>query len=127
MMLSVKPIKTEKDYEAALEEIDRLFDAKPGTSEGDHLEVLTTLVEVYENQHYSIPAPDPVEAIKYFLESRGLTRKDLESYLGSRARVSEILNHKRPLSLDMIRRLNQGLGIPADILIQPYDMLQRAS
>jgi HTH-type transcriptional regulator / antitoxin HigA len=127
MIIEVKPIKTEKDYEYALAEIERMFDAKPGTPDGDHLEILTTLVEAYENQHYTIPLPDPVEAIKYFLDSRGLTRKDLELYLGSRARVSEILNRKRPLSLEMIRRLHQGLGIPADVLIQPYEMLQQAS
>jgi HTH-type transcriptional regulator/antitoxin HigA len=127
MIIEVKPIKTEKDYEYALAEIERMVDAKPGTPDGDHLEILTTLVEAYENQHYTIPLPDPVEAIKYFLDSRGLTRKDLELYLGSRARVSEILNRKRPLSLEMIRRLHQGLGIPADVLIQPYEMLQQAS
>ena len=127
MIIEVKPIKTEKDYEDALAEIERLFDAKPGTLDGDHLEILTTLVEAYENQHYAIPLPDPVEAIKYFLESRGLTRRNLELYLGNRARVSEILNRKRPLSLQMIRRLHTGLGIPADVLIQPYEMLKQAS
>ncbi len=127
MKIEVKPIKTEKDYENALAEIERLFDAKLGTVEADRLEILTTLVEAYENQHYSIPLPDPVEAIKYYLESRGLTRRDLEIYLGSRARVSEILNRKRPLSLEMIRRLHDGLGIPAEVLIQPYEMIQQAS
>ena len=119
MIIEVKPIKTEKDYEDALAEIERLFDARPGTADGDRLEILTTLVEAYENQNYAIPLPDPVEAIEYFLESRGLSRKDLELYLGSRARVSEILNRKRPLSLEMIRRLHDGLGIPAEVLIQP--------
>jgi HTH-type transcriptional regulator/antitoxin HigA len=127
MILKIKPIKTEKDYEGALTEIEQLFDAPPDTVEADRLEILTTLVEDYENKHFSIPIPDPVEAIKYYLESRGLSRKDLESYLGSRARVSEILNRKRPLSLDMIRRLHDGLGIPAEVLIQPYEMLQEAS
>jgi HTH-type transcriptional regulator / antitoxin HigA len=120
MKIEVKPIRTENDYEDALAEIERLFDAKPGTIEADRLEILTTLVEAYENQHYAIPLPDPVEAIKYYLESRGLTRRDLEIYMGSRARVSEILNRKRPLSLEMIRRLHAGLGMPAEILIQPY-------
>ena len=127
MKIEVKPIKTGKDYEDALAEIEQLFDAKPGTIEADRLEILTTLVEAYEDKHYSIPLPDPVEAIKYFLESRGLTRRDLELYLGSRARVSEILNRKRPLSLEMIRRLNNGLGIPAEVLIQPYETLQKAA
>jgi HTH-type transcriptional regulator / antitoxin HigA len=127
MMIEVKPIKTEADYDKVLAEIEQLFEAKPGTPEADRLEILTTLVEVYENRHYAIPLPDPVEAIYYYLESRGLSRRDLELYLGSRARVSEILNRKRPLSLDMIRRLHTGLGIPAEVLIQPYEMLQQAA
>ncbi len=127
MKLEIKPIKTEKDYEEALAEIERLFDARPGTIEADRLEILTTLVEAYENRHYPIPLPDPVEAIKYFLESRGLTRRDLEMYLGGRSRVSEIMNRKRSLSLEMIRRLHDGLGIPAEVLIQPYERLQQAA
>lgn len=127
MKIEIKPIRTENDYEDTLAEIERLFAAKPGTIEADRLEILTALVEAYENQHYAIPLPDPVEAIKYYLESRGLTRRDLELYLGSRARVSEILNRKRPLSLEMIRRLHDGLGIPAEVLIQPYEMIQQAS
>jgi HTH-type transcriptional regulator/antitoxin HigA len=127
MKIEVKPIKTEADYEIALAEIEQLFEAKPGTPEADRLEILTTLVEGYENHHYPIPLPDPVEAILYYLESRGLTRRDLEFYLGSRARVSEILNRKRPLSLEMIRRLHHGLGIPAEVLIQPYEIAQSAA
>ncbi len=127
MKIEIKPIKTENDYEDALAEIEQLFDAEPGTVKAERLEILTTLVEAYENQHYAIPLPDPVEAIKYFLESRGLTRRDLELYLGSRGRVSEVLNRKRPLSLEMIRRLHNGLGIPAEVLIQPYEMVQQAS
>jgi HTH-type transcriptional regulator / antitoxin HigA len=127
MKIEVKPIKTEKDYEDALVEIEQLFEAKPETMEGDRLEILTALVEAYENRHYTIPLPDPVEAIKYYLESRGLTRRDLELYLGSRARVSEVLNRKRPLSLEMIRRLHDGLGMPAEVLIQSYEMIQQAS
>jgi HTH-type transcriptional regulator/antitoxin HigA len=87
----------------------------------DRLEVLATLVEVYEDRHYNIPLPDPVEAILYHLESRGLNRRDLEPFIGSRARVSEILNRRRSLSLDMIRKLSSGLGISAEVLIQPYD------
>ena len=118
--MEIRPIKTDADYEAALAEIERLFDASPGTPEGDRLELLTTLVEAYEDKHYDIPAPDPVEAILYHMESRGLTRKDLEPHVGSRARVSEILNRKRPLTLNMIRKLYTGLGISADVLIIPY-------
>jgi HTH-type transcriptional regulator/antitoxin HigA len=116
----IRPIKTEADYQSALREIEKLFGAEPGTSEGDRLEVLATLVEAYEDEHYDIPAPDPVEAIYYFMESRGLTRAELEPYIGSRARVSEILNRKRPLTLSMIQRLNTELGIPAEILVKPY-------
>jgi len=118
--MNIKPIKTKADYEAALKEIERLFEAEPGTPQGDRLEVLTTLVEAYENKHFAIPAPDPIEAIQYFMESRDLSRRDLEPYLGSRARVSEVLNRKRPLSLEMIRELNEGLGIPAEVLIKRY-------
>ena len=121
--MQIKPIKTEKDYNNALKEIERLFDSEPGTPNGDHLEVLSTLVEAYEDEHYPIPAPDPVEAINYFMESRGLTRTDIEPYIGSRARVSEILNRKRPLTLTMIQRLHTELGIPAEILVQPYKIL----
>jgi HTH-type transcriptional regulator/antitoxin HigA len=127
MLVKIKPIKSETDYDEMLLEIEKLFDAQPGTPEADHLEILTSLVESYENQHYAIPLPDPVEAIKYFLESRGLSRKDLERYLGSRARVSEIMNRKRPLSLEMIRQLNRNLGIPAEVLIQSYDLYKPAS
>ena len=118
--MEIRPIKTEADYQAVLDEIESLFDAEPGTPEGDRLEVLTTLVEAYEDRHYSLPMPDPIAAIEYHMESRGLSRRDLEPYLGSRARVSEILNRRRPLSMEMIRRLHTGLGIPAEVLIQPY-------
>src|SRR5919199_2955628 len=124
--MNIKPIKTEADYQAALAEIERLFDALPGTPEGDQLNVWTTLVEHYEARHHPIPFPDPIEAITYHMESRGLSRRDLEPYLGSRARVAEVLNRKRPLSLDMIRRLHTGLGIAAEILIQPYALATRA-
>jgi HTH-type transcriptional regulator/antitoxin HigA len=124
--VDIKPIKTEADYQAALAEIEQLFEARPGTQEGDRLDVLATLVEAYEEQYYQLPLPDPVEAILYHMDSRGLSRRDLEPYLGSRARVSEILNRRRPLSLDMIRRLSQGLGMPAEVLIQPYECKQAA-
>lgn len=118
--MDIKPIKTNSDYEAALKEIERLFNAEPGTPDADRLEVISTLVEAYEEEHYSIPLPDPIEMIIYTMESRGLNRADLEPYIGSRARVSEVLNRKRPLSLTMIQRLNTGLGIPAETLIAPY-------
>ena len=118
--MDIKPIRTEADYRAALVEIERLFDATPGTPKGDRLEVWITLVQAYEAQHYPIPQPDPVEAILYHMESRGLSRSDLEPYLGSRARVAEVLNRKRTLSIEMIRRLHTGLGIAAAVLIQPY-------
>ena len=124
--MDIRPIHTDAEYEAALAEIERLFDAAPNTPEGDRLEVFATLVEAYEEQHYSIPAPEPIEAIKYHMESRGLCRRDLEPYLGSRARVAEVLNRKRPLSLEMIRRLHTGLGIAAEILIQPYPLATSA-
>jgi HTH-type transcriptional regulator/antitoxin HigA len=125
--MDIRPIRTEADYQAALAEIERLFDAQPDTPNGDRLDVLTTLVDVYEADHEPIVAPDPIEAIGYYLESRGLTRRDLEPYIGSRARVSEVLNRKRGLTLEMIRRLHTGLGIPAEVLIQPYRMTQAAA
>jgi len=124
--MEIRPIKTKADYEAALKEIEQLFQAEQGTPEGDRLEVLTTLVEAYEDQHYNLPLPDPIDAILYHMESRGLLRRDLEPYIGSRARVSEILNRKRSLSLDMIRRLSRGLGISAEVLIQTYESKQAA-
>lgn len=120
--MEIRPIKTEKDYLATLAEVERLFDAVPDTPEGDRLEVLTTLLEAYEKNHYVIPSPDPVETIKYWMESRGITRQDLEPLLGSRARVSEIFNHKRGLTLTMIRNLHDKLGIPAEALIQPVNL-----
>jgi HTH-type transcriptional regulator/antitoxin HigA len=115
--MDIKPIRTEADYEAALKEIEKLWGTEPGTPDGDRFEVLFTLVEAYEDQHYEILPPDPVEAIKYYMESRGLERKDLEPFIGTSGRVSEILSHKRPLTLNMIRKLNKGLGIPAEVLI----------
>jgi HTH-type transcriptional regulator/antitoxin HigA len=120
--MEIRPIKTTEDYQAALEEIERLFDAAPDTPEGDRLEVLVTLVEAYERRHHGIPLPDPIEAIEYHMESRGLSRRDLEPHIGSRARVSEILNRRRPLTLRMIRNLEDGLGIPAEILIQRCEL-----
>lgn len=120
--MDIRPIKNETDYEAALAEIERLWDAPDGSPEGDKLDILATLVENYEEKHYPIPPPDPIEAIIHYMESQNLTRRDLEPYIGSRARVSEILNRKRALSLKMIRNLQTGLGISADILVQPYQL-----
>lgn len=125
--MDIRPIKTENDYKAALKEVEHLFNAAPNSPEGDRLEVLTTLVEAYEEKHYPIPLPDPVEAILYFIESRGLSRRDLEPFIGSRARVSEVLNRKRPLTIGMIRKLHSGLGIPAEVLIQPYSAEESAA
>ncbi len=121
-LMGIRPIKSEADYEAALAEVDGLMDAPADTPAADRLDVLVTLIEAYEAKHYSIPAPHPIAAIEYYMESRGLTRRDLEQYLGTRARVSEILNRKRHLTLDMIRRLHAGTGIPAEVLIQPYEL-----
>jgi HTH-type transcriptional regulator/antitoxin HigA len=121
--MDVKPIRNEQDYECCLAEIEHLFDAEPHTPDGDRLEVLTILVEDYESQHHDVPLPDPIEALEYYIESRGLVRRDLEPYIGTRARVSEILNRRRPLTLRMIQKLQAGLGIPAEILIQPYELV----
>lgn len=121
-MAGLHPIRTEKDYEAALKEIERLMDLdpEPGSPLMDRLELLAILVEDYEGKHHPIPAPDdPVEVLLFYMEKNGLSRKDLETYLGNRARVSDVLNRKRSLSLAMIRRLSAGLGIPADLLIAP--------
>jgi HTH-type transcriptional regulator/antitoxin HigA len=116
--MNVKPIKDESDYDAALAEIDGLMDARPNTPEGDRLDVLVTLVEAYEEKHWRVNPPDPIEAIKLRMQQRGLTRRDLEKVLGSKSRVSEIMNRKRPLTMEMIRRLHKRLGIPAESLIQ---------
>jgi HTH-type transcriptional regulator / antitoxin HigA len=116
--MDVKPIRSEADYQAALKEVERLWGTEPGTQDGDLFEVLFTLVEAYEEQHYPILPPDPIEAIKYYMDSRGLDRRDLERYIGPSGRVSEVLSRKRPLTLAMIRKLNAGLGIPAEVLIQ---------
>ena len=116
--MEIKPIRTEMDYQAALKEIESLLDSQLGSPEGDRLDILVTLVEAYEARHFPIPEPDdPVAVLEYYLESRGLTRTDLIPYLGSKERVSEVLNRKRGISLAMIRRLHNGLGIPTDLLI----------
>src|SRR5438132_8983343 len=116
MKHDIKPIRTKKDYEAALAEVERLWGAKSGTPDGDRLDILATLIEAYEAKHYPMDPPDPIEAIKFRMEQQGLTRKDLERVLGSRTRVSEVLNRKRGLSIDMIRKLHDKLQIPAEVL-----------
>jgi HTH-type transcriptional regulator / antitoxin HigA len=119
-MKNIKLIKTEEDYSLALKEIDSLFDEEPDTEKGDELELLVTLVEIYEKEHFPISNPSPIEAIKFRMDQMNLTPKDLIQYIGSKSKVSEVLSGKRTLSLTMIRRLNEGLGIPAEVLIQPY-------
>ncbi len=115
--MNIRPIKTERDYQFALKRIENLMDATPDTAEGDELEVLSTLVEAYEDKHFPIAEPDPISAIKFRMEQLELTRKDLEFYIGSRHKVSEVRNGKRDLSLNMIRRLHAGLKIPLENLI----------
>jgi HTH-type transcriptional regulator / antitoxin HigA len=122
--MELRPIRTETDYQEALQEIELLFNAAPNTPECDQLDVLSTLVEAYEKVHFPIEIPDPIEAIQYYMEARGWSRHDLEACLGSRASVSEVLSRKRSLTLEMIRKLNGKLGIPAEILIQPYEPIQ---
>lgn len=119
MASELKPIRTKADYERALTEVERLWGAKSGTSNGDRLDVLATLIDAYETEHFPMDPPDPVEAILFRMEQQGLTRRDLESVIGSRTRIAEVLNRKRSLSIAMIRRLNEKLGIPAEILIRP--------
>jgi HTH-type transcriptional regulator / antitoxin HigA len=118
--MEIRPIRTKADYRAALKEAERLWDAEPGTAAGDRVEVLVTLIEAYEAKHYPIAAPDPIAAIEFMLEQKGLKRRDLEPAIGSRGRVSEVLNRKRPLTLPMVRALSKLLQIPPDILIQDY-------
>ncbi len=118
--MDIKPIRTQADYEAALNEVDALFDARPGTPESDRLDVLVILVEAYAAEHFPIPVPDdPIEVLKYYMESRGITRSALAPLMGGKERVSDVLNGKRGLSLEMIRRLHDQLGIPAELLIKP--------
>lgn len=124
--MEIRPIKTEADYRAALKEVERLWEAAPGTPEGDRVEVLTTLIEAYEARHHPIPAPDPIEAILFMMEQKGFTRRNLEPAIGSRGRVSEILNRKRPLTLPMVRALSALLHLPTDVLVQPYDIRSAA-
>ncbi len=118
--MELKPIRTDAEHAEALADIERLWDAPEGSADADRLEVLAMLVEAFEKAHFPIEAPDPISYLEYIMDVRGLTRKDLEQYIGPRGRVADIMNRTRPLSVTMIRRLCAGLGLPADVLIQPY-------
>ena len=119
MRTELKPIRSEADYEAALAEVERRWGAKSGTPDGDRLDILATLIDAYEAEHNPMDPRDPIEAIRFRMEQQGLTRKDLEPIFGTRTRVAEVLNRKRGLSIEMIRRLHEHLGISADVLIRP--------
>ena len=123
--MHIKPIRNEQDYTATLRRIESLMSAKPNTPQMDELEVLTTLVEAYEEQHYRIDAPDPIEAIKFRMEQEGLKQKDLAAIVGSKSRVSEILNKKRKLTIEMIRKLHKHLHIPIESLFVDYKINYR--
>ena len=118
--MNIKPIKTKKDYELAMTRLETLFDAKKATSKGDELEVLSLLIDKYENDNFPIELPDPVEAIKFRMEQLGLTQTDLAAVVGQKSRASEILNRKRKLSLEMIRQLHSSWHIPTEVLIRAY-------
>jgi HTH-type transcriptional regulator/antitoxin HigA len=118
--MEIKPIKTDKDYNQALERLEIIFDAEKGSPEGDELELLGILVDQYENEHFPIGLPDPIEAIKFRMEQMGYNQTDLANIVGLKSRASEILNKKRKLSLEMIRQLHDRLNIPTDVLIQTY-------
>jgi len=118
--MNLKPIKTKKDYQQALERLEVIFDAKKETKDGDELEILGILIDQYENEHFPIGLPDPIEAIKFRMEQLGYTQTDLAKVIGLKSRASEILSKKRKLSLDMIRQLHEKLNIPTDVLIQAY-------
>ncbi len=118
--MDLRPIKTKKDYQNAMTRLELIFDATPGTSQGDELEVLGMLIDKYEQEHYPIDFPDPIEAIKFRMEQLGYSQSDLANVVGLKSRASEILNKKRKLTLEMIRNLHDTLNIPTDVLIQSY-------
>jgi HTH-type transcriptional regulator / antitoxin HigA len=118
--MTIKPIKTKKDYDKAIARLEKLFDAKKGSADGDELEVLSILIEKYETEHFPIEMPDPVEAIKFRMEQMDISQNDFAEIVGLKSRASEILNRKRKLTLAMIRRINMSMNIPTDILIQNY-------
>ena len=115
--MNIKPIRSDEDLQEAFRYLEGIFQVKEGTTEADEMEILVTLIEAYENQHYPISPPDPIEAIKFRMDQQGLTARDLEVFIGSSGRVSEVLNRKRPLSLRMIKRLHNGLNIPYESLL----------
>jgi len=118
--MNIKPIKTEQDYQFALERLGEIFDAKPNSKEGDELEILSILIEKYESKHFPIEMPDPIEAIKFRMDQLGMKQKDLAEAVGFNSRVSEILNKKRKLTIEMVRNLSEKLRIPTEVLIQKY-------
>lgn len=122
--MDIRPIRTETDYESALREIEPYFDQEPepGSPEADRFDVLAALIEAYEREHWPIDPPDPVEAIRYCMEQQGYTQSDLATLLGSRSRASEILKRRRPLTLEMVRKLHREWGIPAESLLRPYNL-----
>jgi len=119
--MNIAPIRNEKDYQKALNRLEEIFDAKKGTKHGDELEILSILIDTFENEKFPIGMPDPIEAIKFRMEQMGMKQKDLADVVGFKSRVSEILNKKRKLTLDMIRKLNTTLHIPTEVLIQDYE------
>lgn len=124
--MELRPIRSKREHQAALKEAETLWDAPEGSPEADRLEVLTLLIEAYEREHFPIEDPDPIDFLQHVMEARELTRRDLEPFIGSRARVAEVLNRVRPLTLDMIRKLARGLELPADVLIRGYRVKRAA-
>tara|TARA_Y100000817_G_C16820700_1_gene528716 strand:+ start:82 stop:462 length:381 start_codon:yes stop_codon:yes gene_type:complete len=120
--IAIKPIRTEEEYKSALKELSEIFDAPKGTSAFDKAEILEILIEKYEDEHYPIEAPDPIEAIKYLMEEEGLNQSDLGEIIGDKSKASLILNRKRKLSLSMIRKLQERFNLPAEVLIQDYPL-----
>lgn len=118
--MTLKPIRNEKDYNRALKRLEKVFDAKKGSAEGDELEILSILIDKYENEHFPIGMPDPIEAIKFRMEQMDMKQKDLAQVIGFNSRVSEVLNRKRKLTLNMIRKLSEALRIPTEVLVQEY-------
>jgi HTH-type transcriptional regulator/antitoxin HigA len=124
--MELRPIRTQREHKAALKEAESLWDAPEGSAKADRLEVLTLLIEAYEREHFPIVDPDPIDFLHHVMEARGLARKDLEPFIGTRARVADVLNRLRPLTLEMIRRLADGLDLPAGVLIRGYDVKRAA-
>jgi HTH-type transcriptional regulator/antitoxin HigA len=124
--MKLRPIRTRREHQTALKEAEALWNAPEGSPAADRLEVLTLLIEAYEREHYPIADPDPIDFLRHVMEARELSRKDMEPFIGSRARVAEVLNRVRPLTLDIIRRLAAGLKIPADVLVRDYKLKRAA-